>query len=216
MIDPAEVAARVHDVREQITAAGGSHVQLIAVTKTFGIDAIRAAHAAGCDGIGENYAQELHAKATEGLPDIPVHFIGAIQSNKVKLVAPYVSLWHTIDRESVIAELAKRVPGASILLQVNTTDESTKGGLVPAEVESMCAVAGEAGLEVQGLMTIGPTHGTVAEQESAFRLLRRLADDLHLHHCSMGMSDDFPVAVACGSTMVRVGSRLFGARPTAR
>lgn len=216
MIDPAEVAARVHDVRELITAAGGSHVQLIAVTKTFGIDAIRAAHAAGCDGIGENYAQELHAKATESLPDIPVHFIGAIQSNKVKLVAPYVSLWHTIDRESVIAELAKRVPGASILLQVNTTDESTKGGLVPAEVESMCAVAGEAGLAVQGLMTIGPTHGTVAEQESAFRLLRRLADDLHLHHCSMGMSDDFPVAVACGSTMVRVGSRLFGARPAAR
>lgn len=213
MIDPAEVASRVHDVREQITAAGGVHVQLIAVTKTFGLDAITAAYAAGCDGIGENYAQELHTKAEQGLPDIPVHFIGAIQSNKVKVVAPYVSLWHTIDRASVIAELAKRVPGARILLQVNTTEEATKGGLAPTEVESMCTVAGEAGLHVEGLMTIGPTHGSVAEQEKAFRLLRGLADGLHLQHCSMGMSDDFPVAVACGSTMVRVGSRLFGARP---
>ena len=212
MIDPAEVAARVHLVREQITAAGGSHVQLVAVTKTFGLDAINAAYEARCDGIGENYAQELSAKAEQGLPDIPVHFIGAVQSNKVKLVAPYVSLWHTIDRVSVVNELSKRVPGARILLQVNTTGESTKGGVLPSDTEPLCIAAGEAGLQVEGLMTIGPTHGTEAEQEKAFRLLRALADDLHLQHCSMGMSDDFPVAVACGSTIVRVGSRLFGAR----
>lgn len=212
MIDPSAVADRVHEVREQITAAGGTHVQLIAVTKTFGADAIDAAFRSGCDGIGENYAQELHTKALDGLPDIPVHFIGAIQSNKVKLVAPYVSLWHTIDRPSVIAELARRVPGARVLLQVNTTGESTKGGLAPADVGDLCAVALEAGLSLEGLMTIGPTHGSPADQETAFRLLRRLADENSLIHCSMGMSDDFPIAVACGSTMVRVGSRLFGTR----
>lgn len=213
MIDPSAVAERVREVREQITAAGGAHVQLIAVTKTFGIDAINAAFQSGCDGVGENYAQELHAKAEQGLPDIPVHFIGAIQSNKVKLVAPIVSLWHTVDRPTVISELGRRVPGARVLLQVNTTGESTKGGLVPGDVEHMCAVASDAGLTLEGLMTIGPTNGSVAEQETAFRLLRQLADKNGLFHCSMGMSDDFPVAVACGSTMVRVGSRLFGARP---
>ncbi len=204
----------MREVREQITAAGGHHVQLIAVTKTFGDDAINAAVLSGCDAIGENYAQELHAKALEGLPDIPVHFIGAIQSNKVKLVAPYVSVWHTVDRPSVITELSRRVPGARVLLQVNTTGEPTKGGLAPADVADMCAVTIEAGLALEGLMTIGPTHGSPADQESAFRLLRRLADQNSLIHCSMGMSDDFPIAVACGSTMVRVGSRLFGSRAT--
>ncbi len=204
----------MREVREQITAAGGHHVQLIAVTKTFGVDAINAAVLSGCDAIGENYAQELHAKALEGLPDIPVHFIGAIQSNKVKLVAPYVSVWHTVDRPSVITELSRRVPGARVLLQVNTTGEPTKGGLAPADVADMCAVTIEAGLALEGLMTIGPTHGSPADQESAFRLLRRLADQNSLIHCSMGMSDDFPIAVACGSTMVRMGSRLFGSRAT--
>lgn len=204
----------MREVREQITAAGGHHVQLIAVTKTFGVDAINAAVHSGCDAIGENYAQELHAKVLEGLPDIPVHFIGAIQSNKVKLVAPYVSVWHTVDRPSVITELSRRVPGARVLLQVNTTGEPTKGGLAPADVADMCAVTIEAGLALEGLMTIGPTHGSPADQESAFRLLRRLADQNSLIHCSMGMSDDFPIAVACGSTMVRVGSRLFGSRAT--
>lgn len=212
MIDPAEVASRVHEVRAEIASAGGSHVQLIAVTKTFGNDAIAAACAAGCDGVGENYAQELHTKVERGIPDIPVHFIGAIQSNKVKLIASSVALWHTIDRPSVIAELAKRAPGAAILLQVNTTGEPTKGGVIAGDVDQLRDQATDAGLVVRGLMTIGPTNGSTAEQEDAFRLLRRLADEHQLPECSMGMSEDFAVAVACGSTMVRIGSRLFGAR----
>ncbi len=212
MIDPAEVLARVHEVREQIAKAGGQHVQLIAVTKTFGLDAISAAHQAGCDGVGENYAQELHGKAELGLPPIPVHFIGAVQSNKVKMIAPVVNVWHTIDRPSIVAELARRAPGAEILLQVNTTAEESKGGISPGEVEALLGVSTEAGLTVLGLMTIGPTHGAIYEVEQSFQLLRRLADTHGLQHCSMGMSDDFPIAVACGSTMVRVGSRLFGAR----
>jgi len=212
VIDPAEVASRVQIVRNEIASAGGIHVQLIAVTKTFGNDAVDAAFSAGCDAIGENYAQELHAKIEHGLADIPVHFIGAVQSNKVKLIASSVSMWHTVDRESVIVEIAKRSPGAAVLLQVNTTAEPTKGGVAPAEVDALRVRATEAGLSVRGLMTIGPTHGSSREQESAFQLLRRLADEQQLPECSMGMSDDFPVAVACGSTMVRIGSRLFGAR----
>ena len=212
MIDPVEVASRVTQVRESIVKAGGQHVSLIAVTKTFPVESIHAAYAAGCDGIGENYAQELAEKASQGLPDIDVHFIGALQSNKVKLIAPFVSLWQTVDRESVMRELGRRVPGAAILIQVNTTNEPTKGGVAPGDVEGMVSTAHAHGLSVRGLMTIGPTGGSIGEQERAFGLLRGLVDSHGLSICSMGMSDDFEVAVACGSTMVRIGSRLFGAR----
>ncbi|MCE2817591.1 MAG: YggS family pyridoxal phosphate-dependent enzyme [Ilumatobacteraceae bacterium] len=212
MIDPQEVALRVQQIRSEIAHASSSPVAIIAVTKTFGHDAIRAAVIAECDAVGENYAQEVLAKVAEAPIELPVHFIGAIQSNKVRQLAPYISLWQGVDRLSVISELGKRAPGAEILLQVNTTNEDTKSGVAPAEVESLLAAGQDAGLVVRGLMTIGPTSGDIAEAEKAFLSLRSLADSLHLAECSMGMSDDYLVAVACGSTMVRIGSRLFGPR----
>ena len=212
MIDPQEVALRVQQIRSEIARASSSPVTIIAVTKTFGHDAIRAAVIAQCDAVGENYAQEVLAKVAEAPIDLPVHFIGAIQSNKVRQLAPYISLWQGVDRLSVISELGKRAPGAEILLQVNTTNEDTKSGVAPAEVESLLAAGQDAGLVVRGLMTIGPTSGDIAEAEKAFLSLRSLTDSLHLAECSMGMSDDYLVAVACGSTMVRIGSRLFGPR----
>ncbi len=212
MIDPQEVALRVQQIRSEIAHASSSPVAIIAVTKTFGHDAIRAAVIAECDAVGENYAQEVLAKVAEAPIELPVHFIGAIQSNKVRQLAPYISLWQGVDRLSVISELGKRAPGAEILLQVNTTNEDTKSGVGPAEVESLLAAGQDAGLVVRGLMTIGPTSGDIAEAEKAFLSLRSLADSLHLAECSMGMSDDYLVAVACGSTMVRIGSRLFGPR----
>ncbi len=212
MIDPQEVALRVQQIRSEIAHASSSPVAIIAVTKTFGHDAIRAAVIAECDAVGENYAQEVLAKVAEAPIELPVHFIGAIQSNKVRQLAPYISLWQGVDRLSVISELGKRAPGAEILLQVNTTNEDTKSGVAPAEVESLLAAGQDAGLVVRGLMTIGPTSGDIAQAEKAFLSLRSLADSLHLAECSMGMSDDYLVAVACGSTMVRIGSRLFGPR----
>ena len=212
MIDPQEVALRVQQIRSEIAHASSSPVAIIAVTKTFGHDAIRTAVIAECDAVGENYAQEVLAKVAEAPIELPVHFIGAIQSNKVRQLAPYISLWQGVDRLSVISELGKRAPGAEILLQVNTTNEDTKSGVAPAEVESLLAAGQDAGLVVRGLMTIGPTSGDIAEAEKAFLSLRSLADSLHLAECSMGMSDDYLVAVACGSTMVRIGSRLFGPR----
>ena len=214
MIDPQEVAFRVQQIRSEIARASSSPVAIIAVTKTFGHDAIRAAVIAQCDAVGENYAQEVLAKVAEAPIDLPVHFIGAIQSNKVRQLAPYISLWQGVDRLSAISEIGKRAPGAEILLQVNTTNEDTKSGVAPAEVESLLAAGQDAGLVVRGLMTIGPTSGDIAEAEKAFLSLRSLADSLHLAECSMGMSDDYLVAVACGSTMIRIGSRLFGARTT--
>ena len=214
MIDPQEVALRVQQIRSEIARASSSPVAIIAVTKTFGHDAIRAAVIAQCDAVGENYAQEVLAKVAEAPIDLPVHFIGAIQSNKVRQLAPYISLWQGVDRLSAISEIGKRAPGAEILLQVNTTNEDTKSGVAPAEVESLLAAGQDAGLVVRGLMTIGPTSGDIAEAEKAVLSLRSLADSLHLAECSMGMSDDYLVAVACGSTMIRIGSRLFGARTT--
>ena len=212
MIDPHEVALRVQQIREEVARASSTPGAIIAVTKTFGHDAIRAAVAAQCDAVGENYAQEVLAKVEESPIGIPIHFIGAIQSNKVRQLAPYISLWQGVDRESVISEIGKRAPGAEILLQVNTTNEDSKSGVPPNEVESLLAAGVKAGLAVRGLMTIGPTSGDMGDAEKAFLSLRSLADSLHLPECSMGMSDDYRVAVACGSTMIRIGSRLFGPR----
>lgn len=212
MINPDEVASRVAQIRVEITQRCDRAVSLVAVTKSFGIEAIYAAVHAGCDAIGENYAQELLDKVAVGLPSIDVHFIGGVQSNKVKALAPHVALWQSIDRESLVAELAKRAPGAQVLLQVNTTGEGTKGGVVPSGLGALLGNARHHGLHVRGLMTIGPTNGSDSEKKAAFELLRSLANDHELAECSMGMSDDYALAVECGSTMVRIGSRLFGER----
>lgn len=212
MVDPNEVADRISLVRDEIIRAGGVDVQLVAVTKSFSGDAIAAAVLGGCDAVGENYAQELLAKVEEGLPPVDIHFIGGLQSNKVKLIAPHVALWQSVDSMSVIHEIAKRAPRARVLLQVNTTGELTKGGIEPHDVASFLDVAVQAGLVVEGLMTIGPTTTGVRERQESFTSLRRIVDEMGLSVCSMGMSDDFVQAVECGSTMVRVGSRLFGQR----
>ena len=212
MIDANEVADRVAHVRSVISNAGGTGVSLVAVTKSFGIEALRVALAAGCDAVGENYAQELLEKITVGLPLVDVHFIGALQSNKVRLLAGHIALWQSVDRESVVDELGRRAPGASILIQVDTTLEPSKGGVTPAQLDALRARAESRGLIVEGLMTIGPTEGTQEECEKSFGMLRHLVNEQGLSVCSMGMSADYPIAVACGSTMVRVGSGLFGDR----
>jgi pyridoxal phosphate enzyme (YggS family) len=212
MIDAKEVADRVARVRSEISIAGGSEVSLIAVTKSFGIDALRAASTAGCDGVGENYAQELLEKVRDGIPPIDVHFIGALQSNKVRSLAGHIALWQSVDRESVVDELGRRAPGASILIQVDTTYEPSKGGVAPELLDTLRTRAESVGLVVKGLMTIGPTDGTPQECEKSFEMLRRLVNEQGLSVCSMGMSADYRTAVACGSSMVRVGSGLFGDR----
>lgn len=212
MIDPQEVASRVASIRDDISQLASHSVSIVAVTKTFSTDAWSAAQSAGCDGIGENYAQELLEKIQVTPAPLPVHFIGAIQSNKVRALASHVALWQGVDRESVITEIAKRAPGANILLQVNTTGEDSKFGMNPSHVDRLRTFAEKAGLGVKGLMTLGPTDGTVAEIRSSFTALRALADEHHLHECSMGMSGDYKIGLECGSTIIRIGSMLFGAR----
>lgn len=217
MID--DVAERLDDVRERIRSAGGTDVTVLAVTKGFGPEAIRAAVAAGCPDIGENYAQELLSKrdVLDALGDrVRVHFIGQLQSNKVRQLVGLVHRFESTDRTSLIDEIARRAPGSHVLVQVGTAEASGKGGCPPDEVPSLVEHATAAGLVVEGLMTVGPTEGGPEAARPGFRQVRALVDRLGLEVCSMGMSADLEVAVAEGSTEVRLGTALFGDRPPRR
>ena len=214
-VDPNEVEARVRAVRLRLDELGGRTVRILAVTKGFDESAIRAAVAAGLNQIGENYAQEAVPKTSsvrrEGLT-FEAHFIGHLQSNKVRSLAGVIDVWQTVDRETVLRTLAERVPGARVLLQVNATGESNKGGVDPGAVGWLLDTALGAGLRVDGLMTMGPTNADLALTRHAFRTVRSLVDRFGLGECSMGMSGDLEIAVDEGSTLVRVGTALFGAR----
>ena len=215
--DPADVRAAADRVRDRIAAAGGDPdaVALLAVTKGFGPEVAIAAAEAGLVDLGENYAQELVAKAptvAEAGHAVRWHAIGRLQRNKVRQLAGVVHLWQSVDRASLGAEIAKRAPGARVLVQVNVSDEPQKGGCPPDEAPELVRALADAGLVVEGLMTVGRT-GPPDEARAGFTLLSRLADRLDLPVRSMGMSGDLEAAVAEGSTMVRVGSALFGPRP---
>ena len=217
-MDQRSVSEAVATLRNRITQAGGIDVALIAVTKTFGSEAWQYAKDAGCDGVGENYAQEVVHKASEvALADrLPVHFIGQLQSNKIKQLAGIVDVWQSVDRLSLVTEIAKRttLAGASVMIQVNVTDEEGKGGCAPALVGELSRAALDLGLDVVGLMAVGPTNEDPIVARGAFRTLRTLVNDHGFRHCSMGMTGDLEIAVEEGSTMVRVGSALFGKRPS--
>lgn len=164
--------------------------------------------------IGENYAQELLGKRSVAVDaGVAIHFVGRLQTNKVRLVADAVSVWETIDRGALVDEIARRAPGATVLIQVDPTDAPGKGGCPPDEVPALLARARSADLVVDGLMTVGPTSGGPEAARAGFRIVRRLADELGLSTCSMGMTDDLEVAIEEGSTRVRVGTALFGPRP---
>lgn len=209
-----DVAHRLAAIRSRIVAAGGADVQIVAVTKGFGAEAIDACVAAGCADVGENYAQEAVAKWTSfASPPARLHFIGRLQTNKVRMLAPHVALWQSVDRAALVDAISRSAPGARVLVQVNVSDEPTKGGCVPDVAASIVDRARAAGLAVEGLMTVGRT-GEPGDAAAGFAVLRRLVDRLGLSVCSMGMSDDLEIAVAEGATMVRVGSALLGMRPS--
>lgn len=210
----AQLADRAAAVRETISSAGGDPdaVTMLAVSKTRSADVAQAAVAAGLVELGENYAQELIAKSA-AVTGARWHMIGAVQRNKVKKLAPIVDLWQTVDRRALADEIAKRAPGASILVQVNTSGEAQKNGCPPDDVALLVDHAAHLGLDVRGLMTVGPTDAT-RDPRPCFSALTALADRLGLAERSMGMTGDLAAAVAEGSTMVRIGTALFGPRPS--
>jgi pyridoxal phosphate enzyme (YggS family) len=215
-VDPAAVAARATGLRSRIDdLADGRAVRILAVTKGFGPDVVEAALAVGFDAVGENYAQELVAKA-ERLAARGVHptwhFLGRLQRNKVRHLAPLVSVWESLDRVELVDEVARRAPGAAVLVQANLSGEAHKGGAPLDGVAALVSRAQASGLDVRGLMGVGPT-GPPELARPGFRALVALADDLGLPERSIGMSADLEVAVREGATEVRVGTALFGPRP---
>jgi PLP dependent protein len=217
LVDHIAIAERIAQVQGRIRSlANGREVMLIAVTKGFTVDAIAAAVEAGCRDIGESYAQELCEKlhqTPDSIDGLHVHFIGQLQRNKVRKVAPLISTWHSVDRSSLAAEIARQAPQAQVFVQVDATAEPGKGGCPPGQVGSLVEHCQSNNLQVQGLMAVGPTSGDPAATRQAFRLVRTLADQLGLKGCSMGMSEDLQIAIEEGSTHVRIGSAIFGERP---
>ena len=211
--------AAVHArIAEAAKAAGrdAASVRLVAVSKTKPAAMIREAYEAGQRDFGENYAQELASKAAElaDLVDLRWHFIGHLQSNKAKLVAPVARLVHSVDSTSLAIELAKRSPKPlPVLVEVNA-GEAQKHGVTEAGVAALLdAIDAQPNLELRGLMTVPPTDA--AETRRAFERLAKLRERLgpdRLPELSMGMSADLDVAIACGATLVRIGTALFGAR----
>jgi pyridoxal phosphate enzyme (YggS family) len=210
---PGGVAERLAAVRAGIPPG----VTLVAVSKTHSPEAIREAHAAGQRDFGENYVQEWRAKADAlaDLPDLVWHFVGGLQSNKVKYLAGRVGLVHTVDREDLGREIARRWERAGgvarVLVEVNAGREPGKAGCDPDGVARLVgALRALPSLEVAGLMCIPPAD---RDPRPHFAALRGLRDRLGLRELSMGMSGDYRIAIEEGSTIVRVGTAIFGERP---
>ena len=188
---------------------------IVAVTKGFGADTCRAALAAGLRVLGENRVHEAILKMDE-VPDAEWHLIGHLQTNKVRQAAGRFALIHSVDSVRLASELAKVEPEQAVLLEVNVAREPQKSGADPERAQD--AISAIASLvDLRGLMAMGPSHGDPAPAFRELRLMRDQAEQRlgkSLPVLSMGMSGDFEVAVAEGSTMLRLGQALFGPRPS--
>jgi pyridoxal phosphate enzyme (YggS family) len=221
------LAGRLRLVEEAIAShqrlGGWTHpVTIVAVTKTHGPEAVRAAAAVGLRAVGENRVQEALAKMA-AVPDVPVewHLIGSLQRNKVRQVIGRFALVHSVDRLELAEEFARRLPAGvrqRVLVEVNCSGEAQKAGVDPEALPGLLeGLARFDGLAVEGLMTMAPWTSDVAVQRAAFRRLRALRDEAEqrgarMPQLSMGMSGDYRVAVEEGATMVRLGTILFGER----
>ena len=233
-----DVAANVAAVRARIAEACAragrdpTSVTLIAVSKGHSMGLVRAAIEAGCVDLGENRAQELLPKAVEaaGRPHPPRwHFIGHLQRNKVREVLPHIAALHSLDSAGLLRELERRAGEAGrgldaggplpryplpCYLEVNVAGEAQKQGVTPEALPELLRAAQACGaVEVRGLMTVAPHLGDPEQVRPVFRALRALAQAHGLDGLSMGMTEDYPVAIEEGATVVRVGRAIFGARP---
>ena len=218
-----DAVARLHAVGAEIARAARDFerdpgdVTLVAVSKTFPAEAIEPVLAAGQRVFGENYVQEAKAKwpaLRERYPDVELHMIGPLQSNKAKEAVALFDAIHTLDRASLAEALAKEIDKQGrrprLLVQVNTGEEPQKGGVAPLDADAFIAACRERhGLSIDGLMCIPPADDPPSPH---FALLRVIAERNGLKWLSMGMSADFEAAIQLGATHVRIGSAIFGAR----
>jgi pyridoxal phosphate enzyme (YggS family) len=212
------IADNLQAIRERLRGAPG--VTLLAVSKGQSLERVREAAAAGQKAFGENYVQEGLAKM-RGLPGLEWHLIGPLQSNKTRLAAEHFAWVQTIDRERIAQRLSEQRPASlpplNVLIQVNASGEATKSGIAPAQVETLAVAIGKMPrLRLRGLMAI-PEPGAPRERYRETRaLFAALKERFGWDTLSMGMSDDLDLAIAEGTTMVRVGTAIFGARTKAR
>jgi len=218
-----DLKAGVERVRERIARAcqragrDPDSVTLIAVSKGQPVEAVRAAYAAGLRHFGENRIQEaapkIEAAKAAGV-EATWHLVGHLQSNKAKAAAADFDIIHSVDSAKLLARLDGAAPAPrDVLLQVNVAAEPQKQGIAPGEVEALVEAAGEAAnLRLRGLMTIAPIAADPEDVRPVFHELRELAERFELPDLSMGMTDDFEVAIAEGATLVRVGRAIFGER----
>ena len=203
----------------------GEKVELIAVTKTHGIDIIKEAVNLGVTDIGENKVQEFVSKYDSINEDVNFHMIGTLQSNKVKYIYDKAKLIHSLDRLSLAKEIEKRAKDSNIvvncLVQVNISDEDSKGGVALSETEKFIeSLLDFENLKIVGLMGIAKNTEDLSEIRSSFRKLYKLKEklknrnieEIEMKYLSMGMSSDFEMAIEEGSNMVRIGSSIFGKR----
>lgn len=216
-------AERIAEVRGRIARAcersgrRARDVTLVAVTKTHGVEAIVAAYDAGVRDFGENRVQEaepkIEAMRARGL-DVTWHLIGHLQTNKARAAARLFDILHSVDSqrlaEAINARADHRIP---VLIEVNVAGEASKHGVAPVEADALAAAVGRMpNLEVVGLMTVAPMVDDPEDVRPVFARLRELRDAMGLRELSMGMTDDFEVAVEEGATIVRVGRAIFGPR----
>ena len=227
-----QIVDRAVLLQSRISNCTDRSIRIVCVTKGHGVNVKAAAFAAGFSDLGENYAQELVAGAASlgagaaslgagaaslgagaagSLTSPRWHFIGGLQTNKVRSLAAIFSLWQSVDRFSLAQEIAKRAPGAQVLVQLDIAGISGRSGVAPADASELVRKCIDLGLDVRGLMGVG-VPGPPEESRLGFRMLSNLADELELPERSIGMSNDLEVAVSEGSTMVRVGSALLGPR----
>ena len=218
-----EIERRVREIREKLASGNvfGESVTLVAATKMQNVEAINAAICAGVDAVAENKAQEFRDKNDFILP-CPRHFIGHLQTNKVKYLVGKVELFHSCDRDELAGEIArlslKQNVVSNVLIQVNIGDEITKGGYSYEEMEEVFSRLSKTdGLRIKGFMAMLPESNDTALLRSLIRKMRSLfewakAKSLDVEYLSMGMSGDYMLCIEEGSNMVRLGSTIFGAR----
>jgi hypothetical protein len=215
------VVANLEQVRERIESAARragrdpARVLLLGASKAVPASVLEETLNAGLLDYGENRAQELVAKAAEldgCIPPPRWHFLGRLQRNKVATLAPRVTLWHSVDREELGVAIARRAPGARVLIEVNLAREEQKGGCDPEAASALTESLRALDLQVTGLMAVPPEG---RDPRPFFAELRGLAERIEVEELSMGMSSDFEIAVEEGATIVRVGRALFGPRPRA-
>jgi PLP dependent protein len=231
LIGPQNLAENARIVRMRMaaaaTAAGRSptDITLVAVTKGHGVEVVQAALACGLDHIGESYVQEALAKMSSLPRDRPVtwHFIGRLQANKTRAIAQYFSWVHSVDRlkiaERLSAQRPVHAPPLNVCLEVTLEHESSKSGIPPSDLLAVArAVSALPCMRLRGLMCIPPPMTDMSVQGERFARMRALlanvrAAGIAADTLSMGMSDDFELAIAAGATHVRIGTALFGPRP---